>query len=191
MLKHGILGLLNYGDMTGYEIMEVFRDSLKYFWSAQTSQIYRELQTLKKQGWVTDMLIPQEGRPDKKIVSITDSGRLELLRWLSEEDTGFDTKSPLLMKTFFRGELTPEENIDFFRRIHSYSDAFLSQLEKPETSVTMYAQEIPDAKKTLYWRMTIEYGVMYMNMLKEWTSRCITELEEFKEEGAGNEHPCD
>ncbi len=48
MLKHGILGLLNYHDMTGYEIMEVFRDSLRFFWSAQTSQIYRELQTLEK-----------------------------------------------------------------------------------------------------------------------------------------------
>ncbi len=191
MLKHGILGLLNYGDMTGYEIMEVFRDSLKYFWSAQTSQIYRELQTLKKQGWVTDVLIPQEARPDKKVFSITDSGRQELLRWLSEDDTGFDTRSPLLMKTFFRGELTPEENIYFFRRIQSYSDAFLSQLEKPETSVTMYAQKGSDAEKALYWRMTIEYGVMYMNMLKKWTSRCIKELEEFGKEGAGNEYPCD
>lgn len=30
MLKHGILGLLNYHDMTGYEIMEVFRDSLQF-----------------------------------------------------------------------------------------------------------------------------------------------------------------
>ncbi|MGN0203453.1 MAG: PadR family transcriptional regulator [Coprococcus sp.] len=191
MLKHGILGLLNYSDMTGYEIMEVFRDSLKYFWSAQTSQIYRELQTLKKQGWVTDVLIPQEARPDKKVFSITDSGKQELHRWLSEDDTGFDTKSPLLMKTFFRGELPPDENIEFFRRIHAYSDAFLSQLEKPEIKVSTYAQEIPDAKKALYWRMTIEYGVMYMNMLKDWTGRCIKQLEEIGKEGAGNEYPCD
>ena len=48
MLKHGILGLLNYGDKTGYEIMTVFRDSLNHFWTAQTSQIYRELQTMEK-----------------------------------------------------------------------------------------------------------------------------------------------
>ena len=26
MLKHGILGLLNYGDMTGYEIKTAFED---------------------------------------------------------------------------------------------------------------------------------------------------------------------
>ena len=75
MLKHGILGLLNYGSMTGYDIVQIFRDSLSYFWHAQTSQIYRELQTLKRNSWATDETIPQEGRPDKKIFTITDKGR--------------------------------------------------------------------------------------------------------------------
>ena len=37
MLKHGILGLLSYGSMTGYDITRTFKDSLSYFWSAQTS----------------------------------------------------------------------------------------------------------------------------------------------------------
>ena len=60
MLKHGILGLLNYGDMTGYEIMTAFRDSLQYFWSANTSQIYRELQTLKDKGFVQGQMVKQE-----------------------------------------------------------------------------------------------------------------------------------
>ena len=48
MLKHGILGLINYHEMTGYEIMQTFKDSLNFFWKAQTSQIYRELQVLEK-----------------------------------------------------------------------------------------------------------------------------------------------
>ena len=88
MLKHGILGLLNYGSMTGYDIVHIFKDSLSYFWNAQTSQVYRELQTLKKNGWATDEVIEQSDRPDKKLFSITESGREEFMRWLSEE--GFD-----------------------------------------------------------------------------------------------------
>ena len=63
MLKHGILGLLNYQEMTGYEIMEVFRDSLNYFWDAKTSQIYRELQGLEKKNWVSKTIVPQYGKP--------------------------------------------------------------------------------------------------------------------------------
>ena len=70
MLKHGILGLLNYGDMTGYEIRTVFKDSLNHFWQAQTSQIYRELQALEKNGWITSSHVEQKGKPDKNIHSI-------------------------------------------------------------------------------------------------------------------------
>ena len=71
MLKHGILGLLNYGDMTGYDIMTVFRDSLSHFWQAQTSQIYRELTVLEKKGWIVSSPVKQDGKPDKNILSIT------------------------------------------------------------------------------------------------------------------------
>ena len=67
MLKHGILGLLNYHEMTGYEIMEVFRDSLNYFWDAKTSQIYRELHGLEQKEWVSKTVILQSGKPDKNM----------------------------------------------------------------------------------------------------------------------------
>jgi DNA-binding PadR family transcriptional regulator len=81
MLKHGILGLLNYGEMTGYEIKEVFACSLNFFWTAQTSQIYRELQTIEKKHWAKSTLIMQEGKPDKKVFKITDEGKEELLHY--------------------------------------------------------------------------------------------------------------
>lgn len=74
MLKHGILGLLNYQDMTGYKIMEVFRDSLNYFWDAKTSQIYRELQGLEQKEWVSKTIVPQNGKPDKKYLFHYSSG---------------------------------------------------------------------------------------------------------------------
>ena len=74
MLKQGILGLLNYGNMTGYEIKTIFQQSLNYFWTVQTSQIYRELQSLEKVGWVTSTHVTQKGKPDKKVFSITNDG---------------------------------------------------------------------------------------------------------------------
>ena len=96
MLKHGILGLLNYHEMTGYEIMETFRDSLNYFWDAKTSQIYRELQGLEQKEWVSKTIVPQSGKPDKKVYSITATGQEELLQWLADDDLGLDRKSTRL-----------------------------------------------------------------------------------------------
>lgn len=65
MLKHGILGLLNYGDMTGYEIREAFESSLKFFWPAQTSQIYRELIVLEKNKWIEKHTVEQSANQIK------------------------------------------------------------------------------------------------------------------------------
>lgn len=101
MLKHGILGLLNYGNMTGYEIREIFNKSLNFFWQAQSSQIYRELHTLEKNGWITMTTVEQSDKPNKNICSITESGKVELLRWLCSENAGMEIRLPLLMQVFF------------------------------------------------------------------------------------------
>lgn len=182
MLKHGILGLLNYGDMTGYDIMRVFKDSLSFFWTAQTSQIYRELQALKSNGWATDENVLQEGKPDKKLFSITESGKEELNRWLLDEDTGFETKSPLLMKTFFRGERSIDENIAFFKNVQKECAGIISDNQIPEKNISMYEKKMQNRERALYWKMTMEYGIMYMKMLNEWTDKCISELEDLKNE---------
>ena len=177
MLKHGILGLLNYGSMSGYEIMQVFRDSLNYFWSAQTSQIYRELQTLKKAGFVTVATAPEDGRGDKKIFSITEEGKKELIHWLCSEN-GFSTRSGMLMLTFFRGELPAAENIKFFTRLKETTSEFASGLGKTSDSAKLYSGFIDAPEKAVYWKMTVEYGKMYAAMLCEWCDKCIAVLEE-------------
>lgn len=116
MLKHGILGLLNYGDMTGYEIREIFNKSLNFFWQAQSSQIYRELRTLEKNGWITITTVEQSEKPNKNVCSITEDGRTELLSWLSTQNPIGDTRVPLLMQVFFLGNRSKEEKHRLLRR---------------------------------------------------------------------------
>ncbi len=178
MLKHGILGLLNYSDMSGYEIMETFRDSLNYFWNAQTSQIYRELQTLKKSGYVTDTAVKGRGG-DKKIFSITESGRQELINWLRSETGGGTIRSSLMMTTFFRGELLDEENIRYFEGIKQAVEVFAKTMDEPEENTEKYSW-MTDPKRSVYWKMTVEYGRMYNEMLGQWAQRCIDMI---KDEG--------
>lgn len=183
MLKHGILGLLNYHEMTGYEIMEVFRDSLRFFWSAQTSQIYRELQGLERRGWVSKAVIPQQGRPDRKVYSITEEGKRELLRWLSEEDPGLNPRTPILMKVFFMGERSREENIIYFRNLKAMCEGFLKQLEAVPEYIEMYGSimgEESKGEKTAYWQMTVDYGRRNMQMYIGWAESCIERLEEIQ-----------
>ena len=179
MLKHGILGLISNGDKTGYEIMTVFRDSLNHFWTAQTSQIYRELQTMEKFGWISQIHVPQAGKPDKNVFSITSAGHEELLRWLREDNLPAGFRNPLLMKTFFMGELPVEESIDFFKVLMSAA-VFPDEGKQVSADADLYSQAVNHPEKAVYWKLTIAYGRMYEKMQREWCKYCIRELEELQ-----------
>lgn len=177
MLKHGILGLLNYSQMTGYEIMEVFRDSLNFFWNAQTSQIYRELQGLEQQKWASKTVIPQNGKPDKNIYSITPEGKEELLKWLADGNLGINFKLPVLMKVFFLGEQSPQENICHFKSIKEICEIYLKSLELVPQYIEAYSNLIGQKEKALYWQMTVDYGRRNLQTLIDWAQDCIDQLE--------------
>ena len=181
MLKHGILGLLNYHDLTGYEIMETFRDSLNFFWNAQTSQIYRELQGLETKGWVEKTVVPQRGKPDKNIFSITAEGKSELLRWLSDDDVVISSKTPVLMKVFFMGERDREENIRYFERLIEEQETLLESLTPVPEYIEAYSTYLDNKEKALFWQMTVDYGRRNMQMCIDWAKDCIKKLEETDE----------
>lgn len=173
MLKHGILGLLNYGDMTGYEIREAFNSSLNYFWNAQTSQIYRELNELEKNGWIVKNNVVQVGKPNKNVCTITSSGKAEFLRWLLEDNIHCESRSPLLMKIFFMGELSKENALDFFKKLNTSSTVNEKMLDSTDNSINFYKQYVPDEKCSIFWQMTADFGKRYSKMLAEWSQNCI------------------
>lgn len=173
MLKHGILGLINYHEMTGYEIMQTFRDSLNFFWNAQTSQIYRELQTLENKKWVEKTIIEQKGKPDKNMYGITQEGREELLRWLADGNFGLNSRTPILMKVFFMGERSRKDNICFFESLKDYCGIFLESLTSVPEYIESYSGYLDDQEKALYWGMTVELGRRNMQTYMEWAQDCI------------------
>ena len=119
-LQHGILGFLNYGPCSGYELTKAFHSSVQFFWPAQTSQIYLTLGKLEDAGLVTHETVIQNGKPNKNVYSILPAGRAELQRWLSEQGKTADGyKSEFLMKVFFAENLPPQQAITMLR---AYAD---------------------------------------------------------------------
>jgi PadR family transcriptional regulator, regulatory protein AphA len=83
-LPHAIMGLLNIMPMTGYELKKFFDDSIGFFWSAQMSQIYRELKTLEINGDVSSKEELSKKGPSKKIYKVTKQGVIHLKEWLED-----------------------------------------------------------------------------------------------------------
>jgi len=87
-LPHAILVSLSEQAGSGYELAHRFDRSIGFFWSATHQQIYRTLRAMENDGWVAATPVVQQGRPDKKVYTVADAGRVELARWIAEPLTG-------------------------------------------------------------------------------------------------------
>lgn len=100
-LKHAILGLLSIESISGYDLGRAFAGTVAHFWHADQSQIYRTIDRLAAGGLIDTEVLPQDGRPDRKVHSLTAAGSAELGEWLSSPLEVERPKLPLLARMFF------------------------------------------------------------------------------------------
>ncbi len=62
-LEYAILGFLNYHPYTGYDLKKIFDTSVRHFWPADQSQIYRTLARLTEIGFAEMEKVPQNRPP--------------------------------------------------------------------------------------------------------------------------------
>ncbi|MFF4054998.1 PadR family transcriptional regulator [Streptomyces sp. NPDC001668] len=83
-LKYAVLAALLEGEASGYELSKVFDVSLANFWPATPQQLYRELERLAGEGLIEARVVQQERRPNKRLFTLTETGRHELSAFAAE-----------------------------------------------------------------------------------------------------------
>jgi DNA-binding PadR family transcriptional regulator len=103
------LAILFRGDTTGYDIRKASSEGdYSYFAEASFGSIYPALNRLEAEGLVTCRLEPQEGKPARKVYSITDAGRQAFLEELSEPPKPDVFRSEFLLVAIYAKLLGPE-----------------------------------------------------------------------------------
>lgn len=106
------LSILYDCDATGYEIRRLsVEGECSYFVEASFGSIYPALSKLEAEGLVASHVEPQEGKPARKVYSITEAGRAEFVQSLHaplEEDM---FRSPFLLFARF-AHLLPVELVE-------------------------------------------------------------------------------
>mgnify|MGYP003389268509 CR=1 FL=1 len=106
------LGVLSRSDATGYEIKKQCEEGpFAYFYAAGFGSIYPALSALKAESLISVEDVIQDGKPAKKVYSITPTGRHALIRAL-EEPPGPDRLRSDFMFIMFFGQLLPAREID-------------------------------------------------------------------------------
>ncbi|MEO5337448.1 MAG: PadR family transcriptional regulator [Magnetospirillum sp. WYHS-4] len=96
------LGVLTLGDASGYEIKKIVEEGpFSHFHETSFGSIYPALGRLSAEGLVTFREVAQEGRPAKKVYSVTPKGRDALAKALRAEPARDTVRSDALFMLFF------------------------------------------------------------------------------------------
>jgi DNA-binding PadR family transcriptional regulator len=162
--EYAVLGLLTFGERSGYELDALAKRTIGYFWHPAKSKIYAVLPRLVERGLAAAEPVTQEGRPDKVTYRVTASGERALRTWLRSGKTAIAPgRHELLLKLFFGRLVEPEvlyEQVDAHRR---RAEEQLAELEAIEETVDLEESDadffpyltllhgLDDARSTIAW----------------------------------------
>ncbi|QLE51599.1 PadR family transcriptional regulator [Nostoc sp. C057] len=108
-LAYVILGLLQQQEMTGYDLKtSCFDQCIAHLWPADQAQIYRTLDKLVEQGWITCTVEIQHDRPNRKVYTVTELGKAEFAQWLGTHQPLPTLREPMLVQLHFADQLSNE-----------------------------------------------------------------------------------
>ena len=123
-----ILGMIAFGNRTGYDIKQLVDKSTRHFWAASYGQIYPELRRLEEQGLVEGRAEPSGARA-RTVYVLTKAGHEALRVWLaSDAELTYEVRDEGMLKLFF-SDVAPELRLRNIRAMRALYERKLAQLQ--------------------------------------------------------------
>ena len=164
-----ILGLLQKGPLSGYDVKQIVDSSTRFFWAASYGQIYPELRRLEEQGLVTGSSKPQGGRA-RRLYRLTPAGRKALRAWLREPSAGMEVRNEALLKLFMADALPRKELPAVVAALRADSEEVLARLAEVRERVD------PDPDETAKG-LVLEFGIGFHRWIVNWCRAQESRLE--------------
>jgi DNA-binding PadR family transcriptional regulator len=171
-LSHAILAALNDCPCSGYDLAKRFDGSVGFFWNATHQQIYRELTKLEEQSLIAAQLVEQEHRPDKKIYTLTDTGKDILRQWIETPSSVSPLKDDLLVKIFAGSIVSPATIVNELK--HHRSQHLESLHTYQAISERFFAKQAHLSDVGRYQYITLRQGI---RLETEWLAWCQEAIE--------------
>ena len=167
-LRYALLGLLAEEPASGYDLTRKFERNLRrYAWHAQHSQIYPELNRLAADGLAT---VIEEGPRGRRTYAITDTGRIELRRWVLDPNDEPVVRNEHVLKLFLLSTLDADDartvlrqQAEGGRQIAEGLRAAIDEANAAGTPATAL--------------FAAEFGARYFQTLTEWAEWALHQLE--------------
>ena len=169
-----VLGCVAFQPMSGYDIKKYIECSLGNFWKISFGQIYPILNRLEENQLVTSKLESQEGKPDRKVFTITEAGLAALREYLAKPIEVNNMKNELLLKLFF-GSFS--ETSIMRKHLEDAKVAVSSKMKELEKISEQFSGDTCEHPNSPYWFMTVDLGVKVSHEYLNWIDDCLESLE--------------
>jgi PadR family transcriptional regulator, regulatory protein AphA len=154
------LSILYEGEATGYEIRRLcVEGECSYFIEASFGSIYPALAKLEDEGMVTSRTEQQDGKPAKKIYSITAKGRNAFANQLAEPLGEDMFRSPFLLFARF-AHILPRELVE--QRAQEFLDRTIEKRQHLDEAMAEHGSNAGDTWVINYGRAIMDVAVQHM-----------------------------
>jgi DNA-binding PadR family transcriptional regulator len=168
-----ILGFLCEEPMSGYDIKQMMENSVSYFFDASFGAIYPALRKMEKEGLVEKQVIQQEGKPNKNLFAITETGKEQFQQYLHSPITPTIMRSDVLIRLFF-ARFTTAHNVEkWLTEERAKNLAMYENLKR-------IAEKYPNMEQ--HKKFTLNFGIRQAEMILGILDEELTKLKEQKGE---------
>jgi DNA-binding PadR family transcriptional regulator len=138
-------------------------------WPATQSQLYGELNKLADTGLIKVSDVGPRGRKEYRI---TDAGRAELRRWVTNPQDDPPFRSAALLRVFLLGEVPPEMAREQVVAMAQHAEAEVKRLEELRDSI-----DWDDDEGAFYGLAALEYGLRMNSIQADWAQWLIRKID--------------
>jgi DNA-binding PadR family transcriptional regulator len=158
-----LLGFLQDGALTGWDLVTRAQVVIGNFWSLTQSQVYRELAAMADAGLVE---AGERGRRDRQPYALTEAGRDAFVRWIEVPPGPETIRHPLLLTLAFGRHLRAGRLEEFLAQHRAAHESRLAQYEQRQTEA-----RAAGAKTDPFALATLEFGLGYERAVLDWLGR--------------------
>lgn len=162
--RYAVLGMLHYGDMTGYEIRKRLQEIVGYFWQEASASVYPALKALEKDKLIEANREIQETGPLRIRYKISKKGREIFKLWINQEPTPTAIRNEFALKLVF-GNLTDQAYI--LKYIQKEAEATKTLMQNLEVII----KTLPKEENSLMWNLVADYGYTLAKASTDWCER--------------------
>ncbi len=168
IITNAILGLLNFENLSGYDIKKKIQESMYFPWTGNNNQVYKALSELLEKEYVTSENITQSNAPAKKVYNITEKGREQLKVYAKSEFEPLKLNKPFLLRILTAKDLNKaefQELIDNYKAqlsvdLNKLVDKQPNEFEYEDVSAfilnSIYKNELTSINAELQWLEGLE-----------------------------------